>query len=150
MAQHPAHDLATALAVGGSISLLTPPGGSVAVGYGTAPSNIVKGPARDSDELTPNRLINVLATGGPPPMPFMGAAPNENDYIARVQVTVRSRAEDHDGGEALARGVRAKLHLAVISGYVYVMAQESEPNYLGVDDRGLHRFSINFAMRYKA
>lgn len=150
MAQHPAHDLATALAVGSSVTLLSPPGGSVTVGYGAGAANIVRGPARDTDELVANQLINVLPTGGPPPMPFMGAATNENLYAARVQVVVRSKAEQYESGEALARAVRAKLHLVVISGYVSVMAQESEPNYLGVDDRGLHRFSVNFMMTYKA
>lgn len=149
MAQHPAHDLATALVAGGTLALLSPPGGSVSVSYGSTGSNVVRGPARDADELVTNQLINVLPSGGPKPQPYMGAPANENLYTPRVQVMVRSKAEDYAGGEAIARAVRAKLHLAVIAGYVSTMAQESEPNYLGVDDRGLHRFSINFMMRYK-
>lgn len=150
MANYPAQDLATALASGGSIALPTPPGGSVTVGYNGAPNNILAGPVRESDEVVTNQLINVLQGGGPPPMPLMGAAPNANIYQARVQVLVRSKVEEFAAGEALARGVRDKLHLVALAGYIDTAAQESEPNYLGVDGRGLHRWSVNFLMRWRA
>lgn len=150
MAADPSHDLATALGAGGSITLPNPPGGTVTVGYNISPNNIVKGPSRDTDSIVGDQLVNVLATGGPPPMPLMGAAPNLNIYQARVQVTVRSKVEQFAAGEALARGCRDKLHLVVLAGYIDVLAQESEPNYLGVDDRGTHRWSLNFLVRWEA
>lgn len=150
MANYPAQDLATALAAGGSIALPSPPGGTVTVGYNGAPNNITAGPAKEPDEVVANQHINVLQTGGPPPMPLMGSAPNANIYQARVQVTVRSKVDSFGPGEALARGVRDKLHLVVIAGYIDVLCQESEPNYLGVDERGLHRWSVNFLVRWRA
>lgn len=157
MARYPEHDLATALDADGSIALPSPPGGVFLTGYGVAPSNIVRGPARDVDGVVPNEIINVLQTGGPPPMPLMGEAPNANIYQARVQVTVRSKVESYAAGVALARGIRDKLHLGTVGTpgtglqhYIDVLAQESEPNYLGVDDRGLHRWTLNFLMRWRA
>lgn len=149
MANHPAFDLATALAAGGSITLPDPPGGSVAVGYGSAPKNILSGPERDSDNFVTNQLINVLQTGGPPALPYLGVAPSEVLYLVRVQVLVRSQLDDFAGGEALARGAFAKLHLVELAGYIDVRAQESAPTYLGADERRLHRWSMNFAMRFK-
>lgn len=144
---YPAWDLATALVAGGTVDFPSPPGGSLVVGFDAAPNNVVAGPARSSDAIVPNQLINVLQTGGPPPMPFMGSAPNKNVQVARVQVVVRSKVDNFGDGELLARGIRHKLHLVVIAGYTDVMAQETEPNYLGIDERQLHRWSMNFAMR---
>lgn len=147
MANYPAWDLATALVAGGTVVYPTPPGGSLVVGFDGAPNNVIAGPARESDDIVPNELINVLQTGGPPPMPFMGSAPNKNVKIARVQVTVRSKLDNFGDGEALARGILQKLHLVVLDGYTDVMAQETEPNYLGEDERRIHRWTMNFAMR---
>ena len=152
MANYPAQDLATQLTNGGgpySLPLPNPPGGTVSIALApTAPANVIAGPTRETDEVTPNQLINVLQTGGRPPMPYMGFSVNLQ--VARVQVVVRSKAEDFAGGEALARAVRQALHLATPAGYIDVLAQETEPNYLGIDERALHRWSMSFLMRWVA
>lgn len=144
----PAADVAAALVDGGVVALLSPPGGTVAVGIPpAAPNNVLVGRERESDTFVSNQIINVVATGGPPPEPIMNAG--GNIFRARVQVMIRSQVDDYAGGRALARACLRKLHLAVISGYTDVMAQETEPNYLGPDERQVERFSFNLLLRWQ-
>lgn len=145
-AQLPAHDLATFLA--GILALPSPPGGSKTFTYAVG-GNLTMGPVRSKDETIQNVHVSVLQTGGPAPQPFLESG-GASWKLARVQVTVRSQVDDFHTGQATAVGLLAKAHLGVIAGYTNVLAQETEPNYLGADERGTHRWSFNVEMQFKA
>ncbi len=143
----PSADVAAALVTSGTVSLLDPPSGTVAVGIPpTSPGNVLVGREREKDPFVSNQIINVVSTGGPAPEPIMNGG--GSIYRARVQVMVRSQVDHYDEGRALARACLRKLHLATISGYTDVMAQETEPNYLGPDERQVERWSFNLLLRW--
>jgi hypothetical protein len=144
-AQLPAHDLSTFLA--GTIALPSPPGGSQLLTYG-AGGNLGMGPLRAKDSTINNLDVRVLQTGGPPRAPFLSSTP-DSWALARVQVTVRSPLDDFLTGQALAVALLAKAHLSTIAGYTSVLVQESEPNYLGEEVRGTHKWTFNVEMQFK-
>lgn len=146
MALSPAHDVATFLA--GTLTHPNPPGGSTVLTY-AAGGNLTIGPLPQVDATVGNTHVAVLTTGGPPPRPLMGPAANDNIFVARVQVNVRGPMDNFDVGEGLARACLKKMHLAALSGYLDCLAQETEPNYVGRDERGPHRWTFNLAVRWK-
>lgn len=105
-------------------------------------TNIFRGPVRAFNDYIPHQAIFALATGGPAPEPFL--ATGSTDFVrSYVQLRVRSNANDHVGGQTIARAIRDRLHKAAISGYVDSRVREAEPIYLGMDSFGHHEWSIN-------
>lgn len=144
--RQPAHDLATYLA--GLINLPSPPGGSITFTYG-AGGNLFMGPMRAKDGSTVgNVAVAVLQTGGPARAPFH-SSDLETWNPARVQVMVRCQVDDVLTGQAVALALLGKSSLATIAGYTYALVQETLPNYIGPDDRGLHRWTFNVEMGFK-
>lgn len=143
---YPAHDVATMLA--GSITLPNPPGGGpIVLTYGTD-GNLVVGPVRAVGEgVTPQLSVFVLQGGGVAPSPYMGQG--ESWHLSRVQVTVRSALGLFGQGEALARALHAKAHLATVAGLTFIHAGESDPVYLGSDDEGAHRWAFNLDVGHR-
>jgi hypothetical protein len=144
---YPAHDIATMLA--GSIALPSPPGGGpIVLTYG-ANGNLTIGPKRPLGEgVTPQFAVSVLQSGGNQPEPYLGDS-GESWHVTRVQVTVRSNLAAFSEGEALARALHRKAHLAVIAGLTYVHAGESDPSYLGSDDEGAHAWVFNLEVGHR-
>lgn len=143
---YPAHDVATLLA--GAIALPSPPGGAAVVLTYADGGNLMLGPVTHSgDGASPQLAVFVLQTGGPPPAPYLGSA-GDSWRQARVQVTVRSEADEFSRGEALARALWERAHLGAAAGAVVVLASESEPTYLGRDEHLFHRWSFNLTVGY--
>ena len=129
----------------GTIALPSPPGGAaVTLVYGT---NLVAGPLRPVLGVTPQLEVSVLQGGGPPPSPYMGQG--ESWHVTRVQVMVRSSVDEFSRGEGLARALHARAHLHEPTGVTTMMAVESDPLYLGVDDAAAHRFSFNLDVGHR-
>lgn len=142
----PAHDLATYLA--GLLTLPSPPGGTYNFTYG-AGGNLVMGIMRAKDLTSvPNVFCSVLQTGGPPRAPYLSSN-TETWNLARVQLMIRSQVDDYLTGQATALALLGKASLATIPGYDLVLVQETMPNYIGPDDRGLHRWTVNVEMGFK-
>lgn len=148
MAVSPGLDVANHLA--GARTLPTPPGGSVTLALGV---NLFVGPLREVADGVPDQAVFCLQSGGAPRAPYLGttvgASPSWNR--PRVQVIVRGLAGAWDESEALARAVLERLHIGDFSaaGYFNAMIQESEPLYVGQDERGLHLWSVNVELWWK-
>lgn len=129
----------------GTITLPSPPGGAdVVLTYG---DNLVAGPLRPVLGATPQLEVSVLQGGGMAPSPYMGQG--ESWHVTRVQVTVRSSVDEFSRGEALARALHARAHLHEPTGVTSLMAVESDPLYLGIDDAAAHRFSFNLDVGHR-
>lgn len=124
--------------------------GGVALTSGT---NIFRGPLRPASTSAPGpssiptKAVFVLATGGPPPSPYLGSGLNV--YESNVQVMVRSELADFAGGQTLARACITVLQQAIPSGYISFLVVESEPNYLGADAQGCHLWSVNLTATWQ-
>lgn len=139
MAQSPGYDVATRLAT--ALTFTSPPGGSLTLTLGT---NLFIGPERAVEGSTiPAQAVFCLGSGGPQPRPYLGASVVGGQRLSRVQVVVRSTSDDFDGGEALARACLTRLERAELSGYYNCRVLESEPNYIGQNEHGLHRWTLN-------
>lgn len=142
---YPADAVAQLLA--GVIALPNPPGGDpITLVYGPN-GNLLLGPTRPIEALIAQQSVFVLQNGGAPKLPYLGQT--ESWHVTRVQVTVRSPVNAFATGEALARALQARAHLATPPGYTYVIATESDPMYLGTDDDGAHRFSFNLDVGHR-
>jgi hypothetical protein len=102
----------------------------------------------------PGLSVFVTSTGGPPPLPYMGPVANAGSmYFSNIQVNVRSAPKQQAAGIDLARAIRDTLHRATVpmaggGSYLFCTVKESQPNYLGTDATGRHRWSINLDLRY--
>ena len=112
-------------------------------------TNLFAGPVRAPGTGVPDKAVFVLATGGPPPMPFILGGSGTDYCRSTVQVRVRSDQEDFPTGQTLARALRTLLHKNILSGYIDVRVRESEPNYLGQGELGHHEWSINLEMEHR-
>jgi hypothetical protein len=110
-------------------------------------TNLFTGPVRPVETGMPAEAVFVLNGGGPPAMPYFSSP--ISDRQSGVQVRVRSNPGDYAGGSELARDLFALVHEAPLSGYTYVLARQSEPNYLSQDDQGCHEWSINAIARWQ-
>jgi len=121
----------------------------VAAGIGlVSGTNLWRGPERAAGTGVPAKSVFVLASGGYPPRPFLG--PSSTDMRrSTVQITVRSDAQDFDGGQTLVRAVRNAIHKAAVAGYVDIRVRESEPNYLGQDEAARHLWTVNVEMEHE-
>lgn len=134
MASDPDGDIVTLLDAGG-------------IGL-TEGTNLFPGPERAAGQFVPTEAVFVLASGGFPPRPFIDGS--GQDYCeSTVQITVRSEAAKHDVGQTLARAVRDCAHKANVAGYVDIRVRESEPNYIGQDEKGSHLWTLNVEMEHR-
>jgi len=112
----------------------------------TSGTNLFVGPVRPVSQYVPANCLFVLAYGGAPGERFLsGGAKTENRYPA-VQVTVRWN--DFPTGYAKARAVYDALDAETISGYWNVKGLQSEPLYIGQDENGNYRWTVNFELSY--
>ena len=126
----PATDVATELA-----------GAGIGLTLGT---NLFMGPMRDASASVPKNAVFVKGLPGGLPQRTMG----ESDEIRSPLVSVNVRWTTFDAGDTKIRQVQEALQAATISGYIDVVAQQSEPLVLGQDNEGLHLFMMIFSLKY--
>lgn len=113
----------------------------------TQATNLFEGPVRAAGATVPHEALFVLATGGDPPLPFLGTTVSY--CVSALQVRYRSAPHEYAAGRAKVRAVRNAIHLGSITGYVEVRVRESEPLYLGPDEHGSHEWAINVDMEHR-
>jgi hypothetical protein len=93
----------------------------------------------------------VFPTGGPPPERFLGEIPTMKHF--GIQIRVRGDKEQFTTGQALAREVSdaliAATHDSAFNAYLDIEVTQSQPFYLGQDDRGLPEWSQNVEAIFK-
>jgi hypothetical protein len=97
----------------------------------------------------PAQAVFCLESGGDPPAAYVDGGSGLNLRVHAVQIIVRSNPRDYAGGKSLANSVRNAVHEAPIAGYLDVRVREAQPNYLGEDEKGCHRWSINVQLQIK-
>jgi hypothetical protein len=83
-----------------------------------------------------------MDTGGSAPLRIIGTA-KKALYNPTVQVLVRDEEVKFDTARTNARAAMAILAQNIPSGYVDINLMQSEPVYLGPNDKGWHRFVFN-------
>ncbi len=126
----PATDVATELA-----------GAGIGLTLGT---NLFMGPMRDASASVPKNAVFVKGLPGGLPQRTMG----ESDEIRSPLVSVNVRWTTFNAGDTKIRQVQEALQAATISGYIDVVAQQSEPLVLPPDNEGLHMFMMVFSLKY--
>src|SRR4051812_20585328 len=121
----PAADVVTFLAAQlGTVGGITWTNAGASINLFTGPVRATAAPGASG---APAAAIFVLASGGPPPEPYIGGASAGSTYQGRVQVRVRGNPGDDENTVLVARTVRDKLHKGVLSGYASSLAQNAEP-----------------------
>jgi len=128
----PATDIAVELA-GAGISL-------------TLGTNLFTGPIRDVSATTgvPKNAVFVKGLPGGLPERTMG----EGDELRSPLVSIQVRWTTFNDGDTKVRQIQEALQAASISGYLDVLAQQSEPLVLPPDNEGLHQWSMIFLLKY--
>jgi len=126
----PATDVAVELA-GAGISL-------------TLGTNLFTGPVRDVSASVPKNAIFVKGLPGGLPQRTMG----EVNEIRSPLVSVQVRWTTFGDGDTKVREIQEALQAVSISGYLDVVAQQSEPLALPPDNEGLHQWSMIFSLKY--
>jgi hypothetical protein len=117
-------------------------------GLGTVSTDIFAGPQRPSSAQIPQAVIFCISSGGSPPVPYLDGSSSDFS-AASVQVLVRGDVGAYAAAQVTARLVMVATQRAVIGGYVAVYVNESDPNFLGLDDTEHPMFSINAIMQWK-
>ncbi len=118
----------------------------VTAGYGTAGVDIFACRELPPDPAggVPVACIFIQTFGGPESKGMFGARHD----VRLINVQVLSRGARGEAGETAglntARQLRASLHRATVSGYMALVAQQSEPTPLGVGDTEVYRHVNNF------
>jgi hypothetical protein len=102
-------------------------------------------------EPTPASLhVQLLNAGGAPPEPYLQGATPQAYFQATVQCLVWGclGEEGYDQADALARAVLGYLQQSIPSGYVSILANDSQPTFFEDRDTQRQVFSINFTARY--
>ena len=116
------------------------------VGALTLGTNILAGPVRAVGTGVPDLCVFATATGGSAPEPFIyGGSGNEQRYH-QLLVRIRSAPRAFEAGQTLARSVRDAVHHTTVAGYIDVEVRETDPVYLGVDDKGHHDWTVGVEM----
>ena len=115
----------------------------------TSGGNLFIGPMRTDLTVSASPAVFVLNTGGVSPAPYLNGN-RESYFEADVLIQVRGAPDEFQAAEALARGIFDELHLASLSGYVQVLAQDGHPPYIGTDESNRHIWSMDFVTEYKA
>jgi len=114
-------------------------------GIGTVGTNIFVGPVRPASQYVPINSIFVLGTGGYPPQRVL----QTSTELKRPSVQVRVRWSSYEDGQAKAEAVYDTLESAGISGYLDVVADQSSPIPLGLDENNNYEWSLNFTLTYQ-
>jgi hypothetical protein len=118
-----------------------------AAGLGlTLATNLFYGPLRD-EGAAPDQAVTVLLTGSYPWEPDMGGVSAPDLKPLTVQVNVRSAANDYAGGSTLASACAEAIHKQESGAANVSWEASSAPTYLGPDNRGRHRWALNFLCR---
>lgn len=114
------------------------------VGALTSGTNLAASPLRPTEYPNiPTQCVFVIASGGPGPTLYLGANSGDDLRMYRVQIMIRSEADEYTNGRDLAKTVYDATHLASISGWVIVRCRDPQPVYLGMQENNLHLWSIN-------
>jgi hypothetical protein len=121
-----------------------------AAGLGlTLATNLFYGPLRDEGGA-PDASATVLLTGSYPFEPDLGGQDAPDLKPLTVQINLRSAANDYAGGSTLANAIVEAVHKRETGEANISWLIQSAPTYLGPDNRGRHRWSINvLATRYE-
>ena len=131
MAKNPPKDVAVFLAAAG-----------IGLTLGT---NIFHGPTKIPSAQVPKDAVFITGGSGASPDRSMSQAFEIRMPIVHV-LTRESRFEE---GDATARDVNDALQGASITGYLDVVALESEPNPVVTDSEGLHYWRQSFQLTYQ-
>lgn len=108
----------------------------------TLATNLFTGPLTDK----PDECVALIPSPG---RESQGVHSDQSHlWYPGVQVIVRSKPHDYDGGYTLARTVLTTLHRAAVSGYWDVVCRQSSPIPAGQDQRNRYLFTINLEARY--
>jgi hypothetical protein len=93
----------------------------------------------------------VIPSGGPGATRFLGET--ETEKHSEYQIRMRTDKEDFPAGRTLSLAISDVLHLAThdtdFAAYREIEVIESQPHYLGQDDRGAHEWSQNVRAHIK-
>lgn len=112
--------------------------------------SIFNGPVKPPGDFVDDLAVFIVPFSGPPPEAFGGAG-TTSIYKSNWQLWIRGGQRDYDTAFVLAKEIARLLQSdreISIPGYMDVQLNESEPIYNGVDDDGLHEFSLNVELIY--
>lgn len=118
-----------------------------AAGVGTVGTDIFEGAIRAPSTVIPHAALFVTPTGGVAPLPFLDNG-TTSYYRPSVQIIIRGNVGAYRTTRATAASALAAVHLSTVSGYFQVLARNSEPLYLGLDDTEHPIFSVNVELFY--
>tara|TARA_R100000664_G_C2756562_1_gene144490 strand:- start:1873 stop:2598 length:726 start_codon:yes stop_codon:yes gene_type:complete len=116
---------------------------------GTLGTDIFRGPIREPSEYIPHRGIFCFTRSGPKPSPIFGEA-RTDIRRARVSVYIRGDIGRYSATASLARSVYDAVERARLVGYISVMADASEPLYIGLDPTEHPLFNLDVMMVYSS
>lgn len=110
----------------------------------TVGTNLFYGLVRSVSSDCPAESVFVMASGGRQPARVFGSS----GEIRYPRIQVRIRSDTFQNGYTLAQTVFGILQSATPTNYMDVVAQQSEPTFLGADERGLMHWSINYLAKF--
>lgn len=110
----------------------------------TSGTNLFASQIRAASAQIPKDCVFVIGESGPEPIRSMGQS--EEVRIAFTQIVVRW--SKFAAGSTTARAIMDSLQGSSISGYLDLVALQSEPTVLGEDSEGLHLWSISYQLVY--
>jgi hypothetical protein len=83
--------------------------------------------------------------------PLLNASVIGSMFETRVQAVVLGEADSEEAGWALARQIRDAIHTRAPSGYIRaaLVPGVGGPNYLGVNEAGMPRWTLNWTLLYQ-
>ena len=108
-------------------------------GLGLIPGTYLFGPEVAYGPNVERNAVFVMPGGGASPRRNMG-----EDEIARGIVNVRIRWMSFPQGDALANQIILALQNEKVAGLLYVEPTESEPDYVGIGEQGIHMWTLGF------
>lgn len=118
-----------------------------AAGVGTVGTDIFEGAIRAPSSVIPDAALFVIPSGGVAPLPLLDGGATSY-FRPTVQVLIRGNVGTYRTTRTKAASALAALHLSTVSGYFQVLARNSEPLYLGLDDTEHPMFSVNVELYY--
>ena len=109
----------------------------------TLGTNLFIGVVRAVGTGIPINCVFVRGVGGPSPIRFMGQVKE----IQRPFVNVSIRWQRFQEGDAKMRAIQNTLQAASITGFLDVVANQSEPFVLSQDAVGYHNWSMDFTLQ---
>jgi len=102
-----------------------------------------------NDTGIPPASVFCATYGGAPPIPFIGTSTDVRTIA--VQATIRGATGDYEAARARAWTAWQALQrvTAPASGYIDILCQQSAPLYIGQNEVGQPRFTINVYLRYE-